>query len=189
MKVFCDIEGCAGGLPIVRGWCTKHYSRWKKYGDPLQCAFETIRGSLEYRLSKRILFTMYCWEWTGTLDRDGYGSISIDKVNKRVHRVVYALHRGEVPKGMVMHHKCFNRACVNPMHLEPVTTEVNSQQRKGAARDSKTGIRGVAWSENHRRWKVRVGFKSKVYESSRRHLYELHIAHYDVLQLRESLYG
>lgn len=30
----CSIEGCASRA-ICRGWCTKHYTRWKRHGDPL----------------------------------------------------------------------------------------------------------------------------------------------------------
>lgn len=32
MKV-CEFEGC-GNKVRARGWCTSHYNRWKKYGDP-----------------------------------------------------------------------------------------------------------------------------------------------------------
>lgn len=32
MKI-CSIEEC-GGKILARGWCGKHYKRWRKYGDP-----------------------------------------------------------------------------------------------------------------------------------------------------------
>ena len=31
----CVIEGC-GQKHSVRGWCRKHYMRWKKHGDPFK---------------------------------------------------------------------------------------------------------------------------------------------------------
>lgn len=31
----CSIEGCDGAVR-ARGWCSKHYQRWKKHGDPLK---------------------------------------------------------------------------------------------------------------------------------------------------------
>ncbi len=30
----CSVEGCEAGVK-ARGWCTKHYARWAKHGDPL----------------------------------------------------------------------------------------------------------------------------------------------------------
>ena len=30
----CSIEGC-GNKPLARTWCSKHYYRWKRTGDPL----------------------------------------------------------------------------------------------------------------------------------------------------------
>lgn len=32
-KAPCSIEGC-GGLAYGRGWCSKHYERWLRHGDP-----------------------------------------------------------------------------------------------------------------------------------------------------------
>ena len=30
----CSIDGCADSL-LARGWCGKHYARWRRHGDPL----------------------------------------------------------------------------------------------------------------------------------------------------------
>lgn len=30
----CTIDGCGGEL-VARGWCSKHYERWRVHGDPL----------------------------------------------------------------------------------------------------------------------------------------------------------
>ncbi len=29
----CSVEGC-GSAAFCRGWCTKHYTRWQRHGDP-----------------------------------------------------------------------------------------------------------------------------------------------------------
>lgn len=40
----CSIDGC--GLPVAgRGWCTKHWTRWRRYGDPNFTKLEKARRS------------------------------------------------------------------------------------------------------------------------------------------------
>lgn len=34
----CCISGCEG-RNVGRGWCRKHYLRWRKHGDPLAAAY------------------------------------------------------------------------------------------------------------------------------------------------------
>lgn len=67
-----------------------------------------------------------CWDWIGPLDRYGYGR----KGNDKAHRYVYELLRGPIPAGMVLHHRCENRRCVNPAHLEPLTNTENIRRSR-----------------------------------------------------------
>ena len=71
-----------------------------------------------------------CWLWTGSTDGDGYGRIFLRRTNGKatydsVHRLVYMLFRGPIPKGSEPDHTCRVRRCVNPGHLEPVTHREN----------------------------------------------------------------
>jgi hypothetical protein len=69
-----------------------------------------------------------CLEWLGALDDDGYGSYKVDEDARRAHRVAYELHRGPISVGLTIDHVCANKACVNPWHLDCVTTRENTHR-------------------------------------------------------------
>lgn len=67
-----------------------------------------------------------CWLWIGAIDSNGYGvATNADNATRGAHRVVYELEVGPIPDGYTIHHRCYVRNCVNPAHLEPLTTEDN----------------------------------------------------------------
>lgn len=75
-----------------------------------------------------------CWRWTGYINRDGYGWTSFASEETRsAYRLAYLKLIGPIPAGLVLDHLCRNRWCVNPSHLEPVTSGENS--KRGMLRD------------------------------------------------------
>lgn len=61
----------------------------------------------------------HCWIWTGPVNRYGYGRLGIGFSGSRelAHRFSWKIHRGSIPFGMCVLHKCDVPGCVNPAHL------------------------------------------------------------------------
>ena len=68
-----------------------------------------------------------CWNWLAAKSTNGYGRFQIARhVIGAAHRVAYELEVGPIPPGKYLDHLCRNRSCVNPEHLEPVTSRENT---------------------------------------------------------------
>ncbi len=68
-----------------------------------------------------------CWIYEGPRFKDGYGKAPGGKL---VHREVYEALVGSIPPGLEIDHLCRNRACYNPLCLEPVTHAENMRRSK-----------------------------------------------------------
>lgn len=69
-----------------------------------------------------------CWPWKGAPNDDGYGHLKINGKSLKAHRLAYEILVAPIPDGLVIDHLCRNRICVNPAHLEPVTSGVNTHR-------------------------------------------------------------
>jgi hypothetical protein len=77
--------------------------------------------------------TSGCWLWTASL-RNGYGQFHIGgRGMVRAHRWAYELLVAPIPSKLQPDHLCRVRHCVNPLHLELVTSATNTLRGTGPA--------------------------------------------------------
>jgi len=67
-----------------------------------------------------------CWPWKATTS-GGYGLfvLNASKLRRKqttAHRCAYILFVEEITEEFDIHHRCENKLCVNPSHLQKVTT-------------------------------------------------------------------
>ena len=70
-------------------------------------------------------------------EKNGYFSIRRNGIRQKLHRYIYRITVGEIPKDMVVRHKCDNRLCINPNHLEIGTQLDNIRDRVERNRSAK----------------------------------------------------
>lgn len=150
-KAKCSIDECED-LAKARGWCAKHWKRWKTHGDPeyMKSSGYVRGGTDEERFWAKVEPTGFCWLWKGSRGRYGHGYFNLGADFGRrgitAHKFSYETLVGMVPDGLELDHLCRIPWCVNPDHLQPVTHAENI--RRGFAPTMQLNRRQVC-AEGH----------------------------------------
>lgn len=112
-----------------------------------------------------------CWIWLGTRStcRMGYGQMSINDKARRVHRVVYELKAGAIPKGKFVCHDCDTPLCCNPEHLFLGTHRDNMADMTQKGRQA-TGLRNGRFTKPEQTARGARNGRSKLTEQSVREI-------------------
>jgi hypothetical protein len=90
------------------------------------------------RFMRKITFEGECWLWSASLE-NGYGQFYLKGKSVSAHKLMLERTLGRsLGEGMISRHKCRNKHCCNPDHLEEGTHKQNAEDR---VRDG-TAIRG-----------------------------------------------
>ncbi len=72
--------------------------------------------------AKYVVNEFGCWIWTAARSSWGYGFLGVAREGagmamRGAHRISWELHRGAIPDGLSVLHRCDVPLCVNPDHL------------------------------------------------------------------------
>ena len=89
------------------------------------------KRNIREKFEKYVVRKEGCWDWKGCIHHKGYAPMNFyDNKQKNAHIVSWILHRGKIPDGLFVLHKCDNRKCTNPDHLYLGTQRDNVRDRE-----------------------------------------------------------
>lgn len=123
-----------------------------------------IEKSLQDRFWKYINKTDSCWMWTGTKTIHGYGYLIYwpTRVHHTVHRISWRIHRGEIPIGKFILHKCDIKLCANPDHLWLGTQAENMRDKVSKGRQARGETAALAKLTDNMVREIRKSYIPKV---------------------------
>lgn len=104
-----------------------------------------------------------CWVWIAGRNWRDYGVFYYDGRDHMAHRISYQMSQGVIPAGMQIDHICHTPRCVNPNHLRLATHKQQRENLAGAMRNSKSGVLGVVWLPQIKKWKATVNHDRQRY--------------------------
>lgn len=135
MKSSCTFGTC-DKPHYAKGMCLGHYRR-RRFGRPMEPKLR-CDTTLADRIAAQVTRTGDgCLEWTGRRSTDGYGSITVNYVKMNAHRAAWIAARGPIAGGLVVCHRCDNRACCELSHLFLGTTQDNTADMMAKGRSAR----------------------------------------------------
>lgn len=138
---FCGVAGC-DRVYYAKGMCRLHWERVRINGTTERATIDPSMPPAE-RLAQLSRREGDCIVYTGHLNRNGYGQITVQGKGMTAHRLAYETHCGPLTPGAVVCHTCDNPPCINPDHLYAGTHADNGRDKR-VRRRSTFGERNAA---------------------------------------------
>lgn len=142
--------------------------------------FEYKDGSLYWKVRKAQ--NTYIGKRAGS-PANGYESVYVDGRNWRIHRLVFLMQHGYLPK--MIDHINGNRKDNRIENLREANTQTNTYNQVLRS-NNVSGIKGVSWNNDRQKWAVRVNHNKKTYQ---RYVQDLELAELVANEMRSKLHG
>lgn len=176
-KGVCIVPSCTEPMK-ARGYCSSHYCRWRRHGNPLAGRFLGTASVNDMSIDDLKTLIAYDQD-TGLLtwrvsvgprspgdvagSKNGQGYLQVWVMGKRYqgHRIAFAMHHGRWPDGSVDHinHDRLDNRIVNLREATEAENKRNSLLRS----DNTSGFKGVC--ENRKRinkWQASIKVNKKL---------------------------
>lgn len=118
--------------------------------------FDYRDGALYWRVRKSLKTSI--GDSVGWFPGSGYGRVRIDGKGYYVHRIIFLYHHGRMPKEI--DHIDGNKSNNKIENLRECTKSQNQYNRKLDASNT-SGIKGVYWHINSKKWIARINNRGK----------------------------
>lgn len=127
--------------------------------DLLCSLFEYNNGKLFWKTNKAIRSKI--GSEAGRINDKGRYRVCIDGKDYLRSRIVYIMHFGDIPNGLLIDHK--NEIKFDD-RIENLRLATNSQNRNNTSnrRDNNSGTKGVSWNKQNKKWVAQISYESKV---------------------------
>jgi hypothetical protein len=119
----------------------------------------------------------------GSPEVNGYETVYVDGRNWRIHRLVFLMNYGYLPKNI--DHINNNRKDNRIENLR-AADDLQNAHNMNMRSDNISGIKGVSWNKDKNKWAVRVNHNKKTYQ---KYVKDLELAELVAIEMRNKYHG
>lgn len=121
--------------------------------------FTYANGKIYWKIKAAARITI--GDHAGTPHNTGYLNVMYKGKKYQVHNIIYEMHNGPIPPGMIVDHDDRNRANNYPSNFK-LTTRAGNMRNKSKDKRNTSGVTGVGWYEKLQKWNARISINGKL---------------------------
>ena len=121
--------------------------------------FEYANGKLYWKIKPAVRVKI--GDEAGNLHNTGYLQVMYKGKCYQVHVIIYEMHYGPIPSGMIIDHDDRNRTNNYPGNLK-LTNHAGNMRNKSMDKRNTSGVTGVRWYEKLGKWSARISVNGKL---------------------------